>query len=106
MGSDLGRVGHDVAGVLEGVADVAIRVVGIGSSGIGYVEVPAFAEVGVRDASSGEHVTDVRLRGGWNRERGILEGGAPVAQVARVVIVEQVVGTFRAARADGSAQGF
>jgi hypothetical protein len=83
--------GHDVSGVLERVADVAIAVIRVGAGRIAGVEVPAFAEIGVGDSGCRQRISDVLLGGGRNGKRRVSAVESSIADEAGVVVIEQVV---------------
>src|SRR5579862_5194883 len=81
-------VGHDVGGVLEGIADVAVLVVGIGFAGVHQIAAPMFAIVFEGDVLLHEGVANVadgsRRNGEGSQRRG---NHVPRARVAGIVIV-------------------
>lgn len=61
-------VGHDVAGVLEGIADIAIRIKRVVVVGIGQVEIPAIAVVFEGNILRQQSVSNMGHRGWRNGE--------------------------------------
>ena len=107
------RIGHDRGVVLERVADVAVLVALLTDRPvvelvrIGHVVVPLVPVVLPRNMRRQEAVADAGRGGGWNGEHGVVRigvgvGVAAVAEVARVIVVQQVVVPWLAARIDRS----
>src|ERR1700722_1874322 len=97
-----GGVGHDIGFVLKWIADVAV-LIALGADGavvdlvfIAEVGVPLIAVILPRNTGGHQHVGDGVLLGGRNGERRVGDvvigvGVGAVAEVAGIVVVEQIV---------------
>src|SRR6266702_2912921 len=105
MCGDQGGVGHDVAGVLEEVADVAVNVGGVLVVRVVLIDVPLIAVVLEGDVFLLQSISDGAQFGWRHGKDGVLGVGVgigvgAVAEVAGVVVVEQIIVAGLAVRFD------
>ena len=104
LGASFG-VGHDRGRVLRPVADVAILIRGVLPVFVGQIEIELVAEIGPGNVLAGQFVADRAERRRRHGEDGIVRvlvgvGVGAVAEIARVVVVDQIVMSRFAIRGD------